>query len=378
MGIQIHLHSTPCSTDRCVKWVKNDMRRDKAWFISFEICIYFFSLHSFCNVWAQSERLRRHLARYSYDVTHMATRSHPRPLCIWFGCIRSHLQRIEQPFDPWATIADHIHASTEECHWTRRHAAGTCAWRRGDVWGVERIGSTGNSRNTQLCSTTGLLVIFWIRTQFNGGDRLTEVTAAKDIDLARYAFRSNKGISHETIVAYGPHSSLPHFRTFNQTDMEILDDNTVIVDSGGQYLEGTTAVTRTREFSIYEFEVYCLLWGDLKKKKIVFTYLCSVVHFGVPTAEQRKAYTNVLRGIIRLSTLTFPDNVKPSEIDALTRHVQCCLSQQLITLILTLYYVLWICRSPMWGSLQDYPQATGHGVGSYLSVEECILIKGPF
>lgn len=74
---------------------------------------------------------------------------------------------------------------------------------------------------------------------------MTEVSAAKDVDLSRYAFRSNKGTSVETIVAFGPHGSLPHFQTFNQTDMDITGESTVIVDSGGQYLEGTTAVTRT-------------------------------------------------------------------------------------------------------------------------------------
>lgn len=74
---------------------------------------------------------------------------------------------------------------------------------------------------------------------------MTEVSAAKDVDLSRYAFRSNKGTSFETIVAFGPHGSLPHFQTFNQTDMDITGESTVIVDSGGQYLEGTTAITRT-------------------------------------------------------------------------------------------------------------------------------------
>lgn len=82
--------------------------------------------------------------------------------------------------------------------------------------------------------------------QYYNGDKLTEVSAVKDVDLSRFALRSNKGTSVETIVAFGPHASLPHFQTFSRIDMDITGDSTVIIDSGGQYLEGTTAVTRTR------------------------------------------------------------------------------------------------------------------------------------
>lgn len=99
-----------------------------------------------------------------------------------------------------------------------------------------------------FCKQFNLIPLtLYVRFQHVNGDRMTEVSAAKDVDLSRYALRSNKGTSFETIVAYGPHGSLPHFQTFNQTDMEVTNDNTVIVDSGGQYLEGTTAVTRTRK-----------------------------------------------------------------------------------------------------------------------------------
>lgn len=93
----------------------------------------------------------------------------------------------------------------------------------------------------------------------------------------------------KTIVSYGRHSAVPHFETFNSTDIEIGDDSVLIIESGGQYQEGTTKVTRT-------------------------------IHFGVPTTEQKTAYTNVLKGIIRLSTLVFPDKLKTSEVDALTRY----------------------------------------------------------
>lgn len=91
--------------------------------------------------------------------------------------------------------------------------------------------------------------------------------------------------------------------------------NMILVDSGGQYLDGTTSIART-------------------------------VHLGEPTSEQKKAYTNVLTGLIRLSMLVFPDNIQPAEIDALI-------------------------RGPIWQSRQDYQQITGGGIGSFLNVQEC-------
>lgn len=109
------------------------------------------------------------------------------------------------------------------------------------------------------------------------------MSAAYDIDRARYSIKSNNGLSFKTTVAFGPHSSIPHFETFNETNIEITDQEPVILDSGGQYTEGTTIVSRT-------------------------------IHFGEPTFEQKKMYTNVLRAIIRLSTLFFPESVSTAEV----------------------------------------------------------------
>lgn len=71
------------------------------------------------------------------------------------------------------------------------------------------------------------------------------MSAAKDIDRSRYAIRSNRGLAFKTTVAFGPHSSLPHFQTFEETDLVITNESPTIIDSGGQYIEGTTEVTRT-------------------------------------------------------------------------------------------------------------------------------------
>lgn len=73
------------------------------------------------------------------------------------------------------------------------------------------------------------------------------MSAAQDVNRARYAMPSNRGLSLETTVAFGPHGAIAHFHTLNETDEVITGDSTVVVHSGGQYLEGTTEVTRTRE-----------------------------------------------------------------------------------------------------------------------------------
>lgn len=80
-------------------------------------------------------------------------------------------------------------------------------------------------------------------------ESVTEVSAAADVDRSRYGIMSNRGLSFKTMVAFGPHASVPHFDTVPETDILILDNSTCIIDSGGQYIEGTAEVSRTRTFS---------------------------------------------------------------------------------------------------------------------------------
>ncbi|XP_031640663.1 xaa-Pro aminopeptidase 1 [Contarinia nasturtii] len=160
-----------------------------------------------------------------------------------------------------------------------------------------------------MCDALSLL-----ERRFLNDETVFETSAADDIDRARYSMKSNRGLSFKTNVAFGAHGAFPHWRTSSETDTIITDKEPCIFDSGGQYAEGTTIISRT-------------------------------VHFGEPTFEQKQMYTNVLKAIIRLSTLVFPENLTPGGIDALA-------------------------RSSVWDSHTDYPQITGHGVGSFLSVQE--------
>lgn len=135
-----------------------------------------------------------------------------------------------------------------------------------------------------------------------------------EIELLRLSQDNSKGLSLRTVVAYGEHSALPYYISSNVTDIEVSDQSLLVIESGGQYLEGTTDVSRT--------------------------YI-----FGEPTRDMKRAYTAVLAGILHISNLIFPASVSPSGVDS-------------------------VVRAKVWHEMTDYPQATGHGIGAYGSVEE--------
>ncbi|XP_017145268.1 xaa-Pro aminopeptidase 2 [Drosophila miranda] len=145
-------------------------------------------------------------------------------------------------------------------------------------------------------------------------EQWTEEKIKYEVELWRLSQKHAKGLSLRTVVAYGEHSALPYYISSNVTNIEVSDQSLLVIESGGQYLEGTTDVSRT-------------------------------FIFGEPTHDMKKAYTNVLAGILHLAQLKFPADLKPSEVDALV-------------------------RSMVWKDMTDYPQATGHGIGAYGSVEE--------
>ncbi|XP_029168203.1 xaa-Pro aminopeptidase 1-like isoform X3 [Nylanderia fulva] len=141
-----------------------------------------------------------------------------------------------------------------------------------------------------------------------------EMQVARVVNEFRYEQNNNKGISFPTIVGYGSHAALPHYEPINLTNTKIGTTSTLVIDSGGQYLDGTTDVTRT-------------------------------LHFGVPTDEQKKAYTRVLIGSIELSSLIFPNDVTTNHLDV-------------------------IARRPLWSIGYNYMHGTSHGIGHFSSVHE--------
>jgi Xaa-Pro aminopeptidase len=144
--------------------------------------------------------------------------------------------------------------------------------------------------------------------------RLTEITAAERLDALRAEESMFRDVSFPTISGAGPNGAIVHYRATPRTDRRIEPGMLYLVDSGAQYLDGTTDVTRT-------------------------------VAIGPPTAEQRDRFTRVLGGHIVLARARFPKGTTGSQLDVLARR-------------------------PLWNAGLDYDHGTGHGVGSYLSVHE--------
>ncbi|XP_003424313.2 xaa-Pro aminopeptidase ApepP [Nasonia vitripennis] len=145
-----------------------------------------------------------------------------------------------------------------------------------------------------------------------------ELQVVRVVNSFRYEQNDSKGISFDTIVGYGPHGAIPHYEPTNLTNISIDRDSTLVIDSGGQYKDGTTDLTRT-------------------------------LHFGEPTQEQREAYTRVLIGQIELATAVFPSTVRTDQLDVLA-------------------------RKSLWSTGYDYTHGTSHGVGHFLSVHESPII----
>ena len=153
----------------------------------------------------------------------------------------------------------------------------------------------------------------WLdRTAPKGG--LTEIDAVKELEAQRRATNDLREISFDTISCAGPHGAIMHYRVTEETNRPIKQGELYLVDSGGQYPDGTTDITRT-------------------------------VAIGTPQDEHRTCFTRVLQGMIAISTARFPRGVAGRDIDALA-------------------------RAPLWRAGQDFDHGTGHGVGAYLSVHE--------
>jgi Xaa-Pro aminopeptidase len=143
---------------------------------------------------------------------------------------------------------------------------------------------------------------------------LTEIAAVEALESFRRDTGLLKDISFPTIAGAGPDGAIVHYRVTRRTDRRIAPGELFLVDSGGQYEDGTTDITRT-------------------------------VAVGVPTADMRKTFTLVLKGHIAIARAVFPDGTTGAQLDPLARQY-------------------------LWRDGLDFDHGTGHGVGSYLSVHE--------
>lgn len=145
-------------------------------------------------------------------------------------------------------------------------------------------------------------------------DRLTEIDVATALEGFRTATGALRDISFDTIAGSGPNGAIVHYRVTNETNRALGEGELMLVDSGGQYVDGTTDITRT-------------------------------IAIGTPGVDEVAAFTRVLRGMIALSRLRWPRGLAGRDIEA-------------------------VARAPLWTAGQDYDHGTGHGVGSFLGVHE--------
>lgn len=143
---------------------------------------------------------------------------------------------------------------------------------------------------------------------------LTELDVVEKLEEFRTLDKGFRDTSFDTISGWAAHGAIVHYRATQESNVTITPPGILLLDSGAQYTEGTTDITRT-------------------------------IAIGAPTEEQKKAFTLVLRGHIGIAGTTFPEGARGVDLDVLARR-------------------------PLWSEGMDYGHGTGHGVGCYLSVHE--------
>jgi Xaa-Pro aminopeptidase len=153
----------------------------------------------------------------------------------------------------------------------------------------------------------------WFDREAQSG-HLTEIDTVEALETFRRNTGALKDVSFPTIAGSGPNGAIVHYRVTRKSNRRIKSGDLMLIDSGAQYEDGTTDVTRT-------------------------------VTVGEPTAEMRDRFTRVLRGHLAIARAVFPEGTSGAQIDALARQY-------------------------LWQAGLDFAHGTGHGVGSYLSVHE--------
>lgn len=153
----------------------------------------------------------------------------------------------------------------------------------------------------------------WLKPAVEAGGQ-TELSLDEKLTALRAEQDLYRGLSFDTIVGYEAHGAIVHYEATAETDIPVQPKGLVLIDSGAQYLDGTTDITRT-------------------------------IALGPITEEQRRVYTLVLKGHIQLELCKFPAGASGTQLDALARQA-------------------------MWREGMNFMHGTGHGVGSYLNVHE--------
>jgi Xaa-Pro aminopeptidase len=153
----------------------------------------------------------------------------------------------------------------------------------------------------------------WIDEEAPRGD-VDELKASDHLEALRRENEELRDLSFDSISGAGPNGAIVHYRSSEKTNRKLEPGTLYLIDSGGQYVDGTTDITRT-------------------------------VPIGQPTEEMRDRFTRVLKGHIAIATAVFPKGTRGSQLDS-------------------------FARRPLWEAGLDYAHGTGHGVGSFLAVHE--------
>jgi Xaa-Pro aminopeptidase len=154
----------------------------------------------------------------------------------------------------------------------------------------------------------------WFEAAMARGERITELTVDERLSAERAARPGFVGLSFSTIAGFNANGAQPHYRALPESHAVVEGDGLLLIDSGGQYLGGTTDITR--------------VWP-----------------IGQVTAAHRRDFTLVLKGMMNLSRMVFPRGTPGPMLDS-------------------------AARAPLWAAGIDYPHGTGHGVGYFLNVHE--------
>ncbi|SDQ84224.1 Xaa-Pro aminopeptidase [Pseudomonas sp. UC 17F4] len=154
----------------------------------------------------------------------------------------------------------------------------------------------------------------WFEAAQGRGEPITELSVDEQLSASRARRPGFVSLSFSTIAAFNANGAMPHYRATDESHARIEGDGLLLIDSGGQYLGGTTDITR-------------------------------MVPIGNPSVEQKQDCTRVLKGVIALSRARFPRGILSPLLDA-------------------------IARAPIWAEQVDYGHGTGHGVGYFMNVHE--------
>lgn len=170
-------------------------------------------------------------------------------------------------------------------------------------------------RSANLKDSVALAEFFlYAEEQIEKKANITELSLGEKMKEFRSKQALYKGLSFPSIIGFGPNSAVIHYTASEKTDKQVTDQSTLLVDTGSQYLDGTTDVTRS-------------------------------VHFGTPTARQKSAFTRVLMGHIDVAMAVFPQGTYGRALEIFQ-------------------------REPLYRNGWNYRHGSGHGIGSYLYIHE--------